>query len=230
MRPARSLFLPLVTGAALLVGGCIDQGTSSPAASIAPTTAPLSSPGSPLASPSTPASAIASAATPAPPSETPSAAAPSPTPSDSLPSSSAGAGSIGDCTGTQDNRDFYAAVAAAVAWPVYCPSITGRWSVITGSYRLAGGGHMDISYKGPNDARIELHEGAFCTDANGCVPPGSESGDAAFGDLPGTLVELDDGRVAVVVARGERQSWLAIGSGLDATTFASITAGLIRLD
>jgi hypothetical protein len=212
--------------AALLVVGCIGEGPSSPAGSVTPTAAPWTV--SPSVSPSTPATSSSSAAPT--PTEVAASSLPSPTPSEVAPSSSAGAGSVASCTGTQDNRDFYASVAAAVDWPVYCPSMTGRWSVITGSYRLAGGGHMDISYKGPNDARIELHEGAFCSDANGCVPPGTESGDVTFGDLPATLVQLDDGRVAVVVARGERESWLAIGSGLDATTFASITAGLIRLD
>jgi hypothetical protein len=51
-----------------------------------------------------------------------------------------------------------------------------------------------------------------------------------FGDQNATLVHLDDGRVAAVVARGDRLSWLAIGGGLDDTAFQSMTSALIRLD
>ena len=85
-------------------------------------------------------------------------------------------------------------------------------------------------YRGPNGAQFELHEGAFCGDADGCVPGGSDAGSAAFGDQSGTLVTGDDGRYAVVVDRGDDISWLAIGDGLDVEVFKDFAAALVRVE
>ena len=162
------------------------------------------------------------------PSDEPSAV---PTDSPSVePSPSDGAASLADCTGNSENRDFFAGVASAVDWPVYCPVLPGGWFVDTGHFSLARGGRMEISYKGPSGARLELHEGSFCQDPGGCVPSGSDSGTTAFGDRHGTLVLADDGRFAVVVDRGSSPSWLAIGSGLDRDAFVRFIARLVRLD
>lgn len=89
---------------------------------------------------------------------------------------------------------------------------------------------MRIAYKGPGGARFELSEGAFCDQADGCVPSGSDAGSAAFGDLSGTLVIGDDGRYAVVVDRGASRSWLAIGIGLDLESFKDFAAHLVLVD
>ncbi len=140
------------------------------------------------------------------------------------PSSSDGTGSGGACTGTDENREFYAAVAAAVDWPVFCPVLPAGWFVEAGSYRLAGGGWMKITYRGPSGARLEIDEGYFCSDADGCVPDGPDAGPAAFGSLDGTLVMGSDGRNAVVVDRGSSPSWLAVGSGLDVEVFTELVA------
>ncbi|HEV8281452.1 MAG TPA: hypothetical protein VGQ02_06315 [Candidatus Limnocylindrales bacterium] len=100
----------------------------------------------------------------------------------------------------------------------------------TGSYSRAGGGKLEISYKGPNGATLELHEGAFCPDSSGCVPEGGDAATATFGDRTATLVHFEDGRVAAVVDRGEPVSWLAIGDGLMDDAFQALTSALIRLD
>ena len=71
-----------------------------------------------------------------------------------------------------------------------------------------------------------LHEGAFCTASDGCVPSGTDSGDAPFGDKTGTFVALDDGGSAVVVDRGEKISWLVVGTGLDEAAFRAIAGAL----
>jgi len=193
------------------------------------TTSPATSPSAAVVSP--PASAPASASSDEPsltPSDEPSA---EPTDSPSAkPSASGGAGSLADCTGSSENREFFAGVASAVEWPVYCAVLPGGWFVDRGHSSLARGGWMEMSYKGPSGARLELHEGSFCQDPGGCVPSGTEAGIAAFGDRDGTLVLADDGRFAVVVDRGSSPSWLAIGSGLDRDAFVRFIGKLVRLD
>lgn len=118
------------------------------------------------------------------------------------------------CTGNDANREFFANVAAAVDWTVSCAVLPRGWFVNTGRYRLANGGNLVISYKGPNGASLALSEGGFCSDGSGCVPPGTEAGDAAFGRQDGTLVQLDDGGWAIVVDRGANPSWLLVAEGL----------------
>jgi hypothetical protein len=136
-------------------------------------------------------------------------------------------GSAAVCAGNADNRDFFASVADVMAWTVYCPVLPGGWFVDAGSYRQAGGGHMEIGYKGSGGKHIELSEGSFCGDADGCVPDGTDSGDAAFGDRTGSLVATADGGWAIVVDQGEQPSWLLIGSGMDEAAFRKIAADLV---
>jgi len=210
--------LPLIVLLGLVVSACIGGGTpaaqseapasSAPASATPPSATPTES-GAPTAAPT---------ATPAP-TETPAG--------EPTASASFATGSIDGCTGNEDNRAFLAKAAAAFDWPIYCAALPARWFLAGGSY---SGGKLDISYKGPNNAVLELHEGAFCAAADGCVPAGADAGTAAFGDQTATLVHLDDGRVAAIVDRGERLSWLAIGDGLSDDAFQSITAALIRLD
>jgi hypothetical protein len=155
---------------------------------------------------------------------------PGTSPSASASGSSGTAGDVSSCSGTDDNRSFFASAAARFDWPVYCAVLPARWNVTTGSFSGGGGGQVVISYKGPNGATLALHQGSFCNDADGCVAAGSEVGSAAFGDQSGTLIALDDGGYAVVVDRGARPSWLAIGTGLDEGAFRDLAAGFVRLD
>ena len=195
----------------------------------------------PSPSPSAAASAEASTAlqsTPASAGTEPSASVETQSsgPTDSIPPldspspSASDAGPVAGCSGTSGNRDFFSGVAAAVDWPVYCAALPGGWFVDTGRYRLARGGWMEIAYKGPSGARLELHEGSFCQAADGCVPAGTDAGPAPFGDQSGTRVQATDGRFAVVVQRAGNPSWLAIGSGLTEDVFLKYVGRLIRLD
>ncbi|MFL5681328.1 MAG: hypothetical protein ACJ77B_12085 [Chloroflexota bacterium] len=129
------------------------------------------------------------------------------------PSDAAGYGATA-CTGTDDNRLFFETVASKVHWDVYCAVLPAGWHVVTGSYRLAGGGKVEIAYKGPGGARIELHEGAFCTDSNGCVPDGVERDRGQFGDRDAQVFATPDGAVSVVADRGEQISWVALATGV----------------
>ena len=152
-----------------------------------------------------------------------------PTASDE-PSPSADAGGPATaCAGSDENRDFYASVAAAVAWPVYCPTLGSGWFVDAGQYRLAGGGRLEIGYRGPEGARIQLREGFFCGDAT-CVPSGEDLGGTAFGDRAGTLVAVGDGAYAVVAEGDGDPRWFLETTGLAEDDVRTIAAGLIRVE
>ena len=212
---------PALILVAVLVGACLPSATPTPAAT-SPAPSVSDSPAGTEAPPSAEPTAAPATDEPSPSIlviETPPAVEPSA-------SASAGPGPAGACSGSAENRDFYRAAASALSWTVYCAVLPTGWFVDSGQYRQAGGGWVQIAYRGPGGARLELHEGAFCTASDGCVPPGTESGDAPFGDKTGTFVALDDGGSAVVVDRGEKISWLAVGTGLDEAAFRGIARAL----
>ena len=139
------------------------------------------------------------------------------------------AGSATACSGSDANRKFFDQAAAAVGWPVYCAVLPGGWNVSTGSYRLASGGRLEISYKGPGGATLTLSEGSFCTADDGCVPAGTDAGAASFGSRPATLVSLADGGYAVVADRGSRPSWLLVAHGVDQAMTEAIAAAFAEV-
>ena len=230
MRQSPSIVVLLV---ALLAGACIP---STPSRTAETSGAPSPSPGSSASQPSTSEAPTASTPDEQPsasvaPSEAPSAApteSATPSTAPSSPSPSTEPGSASACSGTDNNRTFFEDAAAAVGWTVYCAVLPAGWFVDSGQYRGSGGGRVEIAYKGPGGARFELHEGAFCSAADGCVPAGSDAGDAAFGDRTGTLVTLDGGGWAVVVDRGKSISWLAVGTGMDRASFERL-AGAVSI-
>lgn len=134
------------------------------------------------------------------------------------------------CAGNDENRAFYLDASENLDWAVYCPALQGRWVVGTGKYSGRGVGFLEISYNGPSGATLSLQEGGFCETSDGCVPAGTDAGEAAFGDQTGTLMTLDDGGYAIVVGRAATPSWLAVSIGLDEETFRSIAEAFIRLD
>ena len=214
---------PALILAAVMVAACLPSATStpiatSPAPSVADSVAPTEPPASaePTAPPASAEPPPSTAVIDTPPPVEPSAGA----------SASAGPGPAGACSGSAENRDFFRAAAAALSWTVYCAVLPAGWFVDSGQYRQASGGWVQIAYRGPGGARLELHEGAFCTASDGCVPSGTDSGDAPFGDKTGTFVALDEGGSAVVVDRGEKISWLAVGTGLDDAAFRAIAGAL----
>jgi hypothetical protein len=143
------------------------------------------------------------------------------------PAGSTGSGNAAACSGSAENRDFYASMAAAVDWTVYCPVLDDGWFVQTGQYRLADGGRLEIMYQGPDRAQLTLDGGAFCTIQGGCVPPGIDVGPAAFGDREGVLVALDDGSWAVVVDRDGALGWLLVVTGLDEAATRTIAGRMV---
>ena len=74
---------------------------------------------------------------------------------------------------------------------------------------------------------MSISEGAWCTDADGCVPVGTEVGPAKLGPMDGTLIRLDDGGFAIVVDQGEPISWLFQTSGIGQTKAATLAAAAV---
>ena len=194
-------------------------------------TTPSGTTGGPTATagPTAPAGSATPTATPAP-TEPGQTAGPTTSPSD-VPSSSASAnpGAADACSGTDKNREFYLSLATSVGWTVFCPVLPKNWWVNKGSYRLAGGGKLTITYTGPNGSSLALSEGNFCGTPDGCVPSGAEAGSAAFGSMGGTIVALDDGGWAIVVDRGASPSWLLVGHGVDQAGLEAIGAALAEV-
>lgn len=109
-----------------------------------------------------------------------------------------------------------------MSWPVYCPVLSDGWFVDGGQYGLAGGAWMEVSYRGPGGARIELREGAICGRAD-CGLDGADLGVADFGDLASTIYDQGGGRYEVVVDPGASPSWTLLATGmseLEARTIA----------
>jgi hypothetical protein len=216
----------IVLGLAAILAAC--DGATAPTDSPSATDGAEPSAGTPSLGPSAEPGASS-----APPT---TSAEPSPelTPVPASPSPGDGSGSPGlaaSCTGSDDNREFYASVAADVEWTLYCPVLPGGWFVVSGEYRLAsGGGRMEITYRGPSGAGLELHEGVFCSEDDGCVPPGSDAGEASFGGMSGALVALDGGGWAVVVDRGAAISWMAVITGVDEAAARVIAQGLVSVE
>lgn len=217
MRPPRLLPVVVAALAVAVLVGCVPS-----AGPTATPDEPTDSPGSSFEEPSfTPEPSIPDepVATPSPSSAV-----------DPSPSESAGSGAAEACSGSDDNRLFFADAAVVLNWTVYCAVLPSGWFVDTGGYRRAGGGRLEIAYRGPDGARLELREGAFCADGSDCVPGGTESGDAPFGDKTGTLIATDDGGWAVIVDRGAAISWLAVGTGIGEDQFRAITSALAAVD
>ena len=237
-RAATATRLPVLIGIVALVAACGGNSTPPPVVAGSPSqSAAPSQPAAPFAS-STPApSAGASGAVSPTPSAGPDGSASPQVSETPLPtvSPSPQPGSADACSGTAENRDFYAALAASVAWDVYCAVLPPGWFVDSapnsGSYRLSNGGQLTITYRGPAGASLEVREGGYCSGQSGCIPTGTDSGSASFGDLPARLVDLGNGSLLVLAAPpGSDAAWQATGTGMDGPTLAGYTVAFARVD
>ena len=205
---------------AILVAACANSSsTSQPSATPEPVTPATTVPGSEAPAPE-PASEAP--ATPEPPaSEVPSPAnEPEPTSDDQALGS--------ECTGTDENLEFFAQFAEVVDWRVYCPALPSGWFVGTGQWRQADGPRLEISYRGPGGAGLLLQQGAYCPGEGDCVPPGDDLGQTPFGDREGTLLATADGW-AIVVDRGDTPSWLLTVTGVSEAAARRIASDLVEV-
>jgi hypothetical protein len=222
---------PLAAIACLLllagVVGCGGEspGTATPSTAGPPgSTAPAATETQPLATEPPPSESTA-----VPPSETPAETA-GPPPSDAASPSPAGRGSAADCSGTDNNRDFFADAANALDFDVYCPVLPRGWFVETGEYQLRNGGLLRISYRGPGGTGIDLLERGPCEAGDDCMPSGTEEGEASIGSRPATVIALDDGGLMVVAQATGEGIWSVTGTGLDEAALTRIAADLVLVD
>jgi hypothetical protein len=203
-----------------IVAAC-DDATSTGPGSLAPTasstaTATTGASEEPTATEGaspTPTEVPVDTATPPPPSETPGTAA-------------------GACTGSDENRAFFDQAATSMAWPVYCAVLPDGWFLEAGSYRLADGGRLEVTYRGPGDAHLSIVEGTICaagSDIDTCAPRDAVIGPAMFGDREGELGRLANGLV-LDVDRGATPSWRSTGLGLTEDAFRAVCAAFIVVE
>jgi hypothetical protein len=199
----------------------------------APSATPSDTPGTatPTAGPtgSSPSADPGSTEGPGPTEDPGASATPAPTrPPDPTPRPSGTAGPAAACTGSAENRAFYASVAEDVAWDVYCPVLPAGWFVDAGTFRLAAGGRLEIDYKGPAGARLAIRQGAYCRGAADCIPAGPDAGTASFGGRPARLIDAGDGRW-LVVAEGGDVNWEVLSSGLSRDVAVAFAADFARV-
>lgn len=216
----------LVALAAVVVGcgggpGPSSPGSETPGGGSAPPSVALASPPVDTEPPATPAQSEL-------PTQPPDSGAP---PSAAAPSDSPGTtgGSAAACTGTDNNRDFYADAANALSFAVYCPVLPRGWFVDKGEYHLGNGGFLEISYRGPGGATIDLVERGPCQAGDDCMPAGTSEGPVLFGDRPAALVALGDGGWMVVAEAATDGNWWITGNGLDEAALTKIASDLTRV-
>jgi hypothetical protein len=206
--------------AVLVLAACTDAFTPS----VAPTTGSASlQPTATLASGGPTASSTATAS---PEVATPGVTSPPP-------SETAGASQAAiACSGNDNNRVFFAKAAAAMTWAVYCAVLPAGWFLENGTYTLADGGELEVSYNGPGDAHIAFDEGNVCdqvgSDINVCAPRDAVIGTAPFGDRTGQLGQLSNSLV-LDVDRGANPSWRVTGLGLNEVDFRAICTAMLRV-
>ncbi len=144
-----------------------------------------------------------------------------------VPTTSPGAIGAG-CSGNDKNRVFFQQAAASMAWPVYCAVLPDGWFLEAGRYRLADGGHLEVTYRGPADVHVAIVEGNVCAgaDVEGCAPRDAVIGPAAFGTREGELGRLANGLV-LDVDRGATPSWRATGLGLTEEAFRALCSAFL---
>lgn len=207
---------------ALAVAGCSGNTTpSNGPQSLAPTSTATQSAG--------PSESSTPVATP----EATAGPTPEPTQSPGGEATPAPSGAVVACSGSDANRAFFAQAASAMTWSVYCAVVPTGWYLESGTYRLANGGRLEVTYRGPGDAHLAMAEGNVCdglgTDIEVCAPRDTVIGPAAMGDLTGGLGRLANGLV-LDVDRGANPSWRITGLGVSEAEFVALSAAMLRIN
>ncbi len=183
----------------------------------------------PSPSPTTSATPIAiSVATPTPTAQpTDTLAAPTPTvpaaPTD-VPTA-APTGPAGGCSGSQANKDWWAAESKHLVFTVYCGSMPSGWYFETANDNYNNGGMMYAEYKGPSGATFSVFEGKFDPTIHG-----PSLGSANFGDLGGTLYSAAPAAFALLVNPGTTHAYQAVASGsITQATFVNLAARMVQV-
>jgi hypothetical protein len=135
-----------------------------------------------------------------------------------------------DCSPDVDAAGFFKAAAMGTAFDVYCAVLPQGWSVSSKSGDEQGARLIVVTYGGPAGEVLTLQQGNICTKSVAGCMSGAEAGTAMFGDRKGIFVDGPaDADFAVYVDPGRDPSWLALGKGMSAETFKSLTAELVMV-
>jgi hypothetical protein len=131
------------------------------------------------------------------------------------------------CTGSADNKAFFADAARDLSFDVYCAVAPSGWSLSSASYILPNGGYLNVEYHN-GSAAFTLREGAWCPPDKACIAHGPAVGAASFDGLAGTLC-LNTGTYTLEVGTWANQRYLMVASGLTQAQVTSLAAALIRV-
>jgi hypothetical protein len=135
-----------------------------------------------------------------------------------------------DCSPDVDAAGFFKAAAMGTAFDVYCAVLPKGWSVSSKSGYEQGAPLVVVTYGGPADEVLTLQQGNICTKSTSSCVTGQQAGTAMFGDREGIFVDGPaDADFAVYVNPSLNPSWIALGKGMSAETFKTLTAGLIMI-
>ncbi len=192
-----------------LLAGCTSAGAT-------PTPVPTPAPPTPTATPEetpTPAPTATPEVTPTP-SPT---ATPAPTASPTSPAAA--------CTGTADNKTFFAAAAHDLHFDVYCAVLPKGWWVQEGSYK---GSFLQITYKKTGGATLTIWEGAWCPPTYVCAGPGGVVGPASFDGLSGTLY-FNGSTYTLRVGTPANPAYQMFGFGMTQAQFVALAAAVKKV-
>lgn len=165
------------------------------------------------------------------PALTPSpSASPTPSPTMSPTPTPAPTSAAAACTGTADNKAFFAKAAGAMNWTVYCAVLPSGWSITEGSYDHAPSGLLKVVYQ-HGSQEFQLLEGNLCGLMTGfCGATGWKSvvasgGPAAFDHLVGELY-LGVAACAIDVDYGTVHEYMAYGTGLSSSQLIVLAAAI----
>jgi hypothetical protein len=168
------------------------------------------------------------AATSEDPSPSPDATDVTPTPADT----GASPPPATECSGSDANRVFFSKAAASMTWSVYCAVLPANWFLERGTYGLAAGGELEVSYNGPGDIQVGLIEGNACaqygSDIDACAPRDTVIDTAQLADQTGELGRLASAFV-LDVDRGANPGWRVTGIGMSQADFVAICAAMLRV-
>ncbi len=218
----------VAAGLALVVSACTSAAKPTPIlVFLTPTPAPTEAP-TPVPTP-TPTPTPTPEPTPAPSGAAGASATPGVTPVPTPTPTAGPTGLAGGCSGSADNKSWWAAESKKLTFTVYCGVVPSGWYFGSATDTYTSGGTMIASYKGPGGATLTIQEGAFCTtSAAACAPGNSALGSANFGDMSGSLNAVATG-FAIYVAPGTAKGYTATGTGISQSAFVSIAASLMKV-
>jgi hypothetical protein len=139
------------------------------------------------------------------------------------------------CTGSDDNRAFFAGAAKTVGFKVYCATgLPSGWAIASGTWAGSKtGGSLDVVYRFKSTSqRFELEEGSFCTtskvDCMGgpSVPAPWLSGPYFDGRQGEVANLLAGGDWVIEVGAGTTRAYVMTGTNVDVDTLVGFAANM----